>query len=130
MIRPKVRLAEDWDAQAIQEILKESMQLIEGLDWTSLRPYWIVALHHDKVVGCVQALPGRPIGHLSCLAVRKEYHRHGIGVYLYEAARRLLAAAKTEVFSMTTTSEEVKGMLKRLGSWEDGLTVLMYKRVG
>ena len=129
MIRPRVRLAEDWDAGAIQELLKENFQLIDGLSWVGLRPYWIVAEHKGQIVGCVQALPGRPVGHMGCLVVRKDLQKHGIGVYLYEAARRLLAATKTEVFSMTTVSDEVMEMLKRLGASVDSETTLLYQKV-
>lgn len=129
MIRPRVRLAEDWDAEAIQELLKAEMQLIDGLDWTGLRPFWIIAEHKGEVVGCAQILPGRPVGHLSCVVVRKDLQHHGIGIYLYEAARRMLQALKTQVFSMTTTSDEVAEIIKRLGGWSDGPSQLLYKRV-
>jgi hypothetical protein len=48
---------------------------IEHVDWTNLGGQWLVALHDDKVAGCIQVLPGLPIGRLEHMGLAKWLNR-------------------------------------------------------
>lgn len=63
------------------------------------------------------------------VAVRKDYHRHGIGIYLLEAARRVLASTKTPAYFVMTSRPAVEKMLKRLGAVSTGGSTLFLMRV-
>lgn len=67
-----VRLAEDTDAEAVQDLAeRESGFYFEGwdIDWSKIHPYWVVAEVDGVIVGAIQALPGFPVGRIELLSV-------------------------------------------------------------
>lgn len=50
-------------------LLSTGMGEIKGLSWDDIYPYWLVAEMEGRIVGCLQACPGKPIGRLEFLAV-------------------------------------------------------------
>ena len=66
--KPTVRVSTDEDGPYIHELLKGMGFTIEGLDWSSVGSYWLVAEIDGKVVGCIQIIGGKPVGWLHLLS--------------------------------------------------------------
>lgn len=66
-----VRVATNEQSPAIVELVTKAGFAIEGIDWSDIEPYWLLAELKDEPVGCIQVLPGKPIGHLEMLAVKE-----------------------------------------------------------
>lgn len=47
----------------------DRLEGLEHLDWTNLGGQWLVVLKGDAVVGCIQVLPGRPIGRVDFMVL-------------------------------------------------------------
>lgn len=73
MMKPKVRLAENSDGEAIKALLIAQGPFDPSIPFTDIHPYWLVAefAGHEGIVGCIQTLPSRPFGHLEMLATSK-----------------------------------------------------------
>lgn len=67
-----VRIAENADGPAIKTLLAAQGGMAEGVDFSAVKPYWIVAEIDGGVVGCMQTVVSRPIGHLENLGVRQD----------------------------------------------------------
>lgn len=63
-----IRLGTNADGPRIGELVAEGGFDVIGLDWTLIEPYWLVADTGEEIVGCLQVLPGRPVGRLELLA--------------------------------------------------------------
>lgn len=64
-----VRIAKNEQSPLIVKLVKQAGFLIDGIDWSDIEPYWLLAQCNDKPIGCMQVLPGKPIGHLEMLAI-------------------------------------------------------------
>lgn len=71
-----VRLAINEDGPRIRELQPAD---IEELDWSEIYPYWIVADHNGRTVGCLNVAVSKPIGRLDFLAVDPELRPHARG---------------------------------------------------
>lgn len=63
-----IRLGTNADGPRIGELVAAGGFDVIGLDWTLIEPYWLVADTDEEIVGCLQVLPGRPVGRLELLA--------------------------------------------------------------
>ena len=68
-----IRMAQNTDGETIQGLVQHAGFTIDGIDWSDVYPYWLVAETGGLVVGCIQVLPGKPIGHTGMLAVRLDH---------------------------------------------------------
>ena len=66
-----IEIADDGMAPEIERLSKANHFEFEGweIDWSQVYPSWLVASIDDVVVGCVQVLPGIPLGRLEFLSV-------------------------------------------------------------
>ena len=62
-----VRMAQDTDGETIRELVDAAGFSIDGLDWSKVYPYWLVAENGAGVVGCIQVCVGLPVGHLELM---------------------------------------------------------------
>lgn len=88
----KVRLATDEDGLRIKELQPAG---IEGLDWSNVHPYWIVADHDGRTVGCLNVAISKPIGRLDFLAVDSTLRPHARGKVVRALIIQGLAALKS-----------------------------------
>lgn len=130
MIRPAVRLATDDEGPKIAEILEASGEPNpEGLDWSRVWPHWLIAEHRGVRCGCINVLPGRPVGYIGSLAVLPPYQHEGIGAYLCLAAEAMLAQSGVTGIVYTTKHPQIINRLTKRGAYgEDGFT-FMFKPV-
>lgn len=71
-----IRLATDKDGLEIGDLVWRGGFRVDGIDWTDIGPYWLVAENGDGIVGCIQVCPGKPIGRMEFLvADEKLTHR-------------------------------------------------------
>ena len=70
-----IRLAQNSDGETIQALVQHAGFAIDGIDWSDVYPYWLVAENGAGVVGCIQVLPAKPIGHLEMLSTRLDNPR-------------------------------------------------------
>jgi len=56
---------------AIRKLIKvDQIEGLEHLDWSNLGGQWLVVLKgEEKVVGCIQVLPGKPIGRVDFMVL-------------------------------------------------------------
>jgi len=130
---PKVTFATDDEGQLIGDLVKSNGFNIE-VDWTEVNPYWLVAKDNEKIVGCLQVLPAKPISRGEMLATDLELN----SMRRAQVAWRLIVAA-TAVFKMTGSqyasmmvlfeNKHFKKLLKKRGAWTIGQGNIMIARI-
>lgn len=130
-IKVNLRRALDSDAPDIQHILKASGLLPDGFRFAQVEPNWWIAEYHREIVGCVQVLPGRPLGHVGFLGVLPGYLNAGVGGYLYLLAESLLKNTKgCEGYTYHTNNATVRKQGKKGGAVVFGDPVdLLFKKI-
>ncbi|MGI9297621.1 MAG: hypothetical protein ACR2QC_06965 [Gammaproteobacteria bacterium] len=73
------RLAEDSDGPRIRQLIAQTQADIEGLDWSEIRPYWIVVDREGEPVGCLNVALSKPVGRLDFLAIDPGLGPHARG---------------------------------------------------
>jgi hypothetical protein len=66
-MNPTVRIASDDDGPEIGRLAYEQGFAVEGIDFSHVHPYWLVAEIEGKIVGALQLCTGLPIGWLEML---------------------------------------------------------------
>ena len=70
---PSIRMALDVDGKVISQLVKENgFQQTEGIDWSHVYPYWLVAEQNGEIIGCIQVRISVPIGGLEMLSVKQD----------------------------------------------------------
>lgn len=115
MIRPKLRIATNDDADYIREILDLNGQIPNGHDWSDIGQNWIVAEYDDTIIGTVQVLPGKPFGHIGFLAILPGYYNGGAGALLWWAAEKLLADLDCDGYTGMSSNPQVLKKFARSG---------------
>ena len=64
-----VRAATDDDAPRVGWLAYQAGVTLDGLDWSRVAPYWLVAEQEGELVGAVQLCPSLPIAGLEMLSV-------------------------------------------------------------
>ena len=130
MIKPIIRPAQNHEAEIVRLILEMVGLIPEGLDWSEIYPSWLVAEHKGMIIGCVQVLPGKPLGHIGFLAVVPKYQYYGYGVLLLKAAERLLGNMGCDGFTSLTDHPHILRKMDKLGFTKFGPMVnWFFKRV-
>jgi len=114
MIKPVIRLAQDSEAPIIEAILREVNLIPHGLDWSHVYPFWLVADLRGEIVGVIQVLPGKPLGHIGFWGVVPKWQSSGVGVFLLRAAQYALANSGCDGFTAVT---DHPGVVKRIEGW-------------
>lgn len=70
--KPEIILAPNVMGEEIKSLVNKAGFLTK-LDWSDIYPFWLVAIAENKIVGCLQVCPGKPVGRLEMLAVDQEY---------------------------------------------------------
>ena len=63
------RLATDGEGEIVKALLGQKKPVEDWVDFSTLNPYWLVAVIDGEIVGCIQTLPSRPFGGLENLHV-------------------------------------------------------------
>ncbi len=116
---PTVEMAKNEEGPIIGEIVRSHGFDIEA-DWTDIFPYWLVAKHEGEILGCIQVLPGKPIGRIEMLAMRTDLgdvKRAKVGWRLGIAALSTLSIAGSQLASSIIPFEHkrYKRLLKKRG---------------
>lgn len=64
----KVRIAQNSDGPRIGELARHSGFTVDGLDWSEVHPFWLVA-EDEKIIGALQVILAKPIGWLEMLVL-------------------------------------------------------------
>lgn len=137
MSKPVVRLAENADGEAIKALLIAQGPFDASIPFTDIHPYWLVAEMpgYDGIVGCIQTLPSRPMGHLEMLAsskglsepdkalVVRELVMEGAAVLNYH---RAVVVAGFVPFEL----KGYKRVLKKRGAVVADTGSMMFRRIG
>ncbi len=115
-----IRLATNADGPQIGELVLVAGFDVHGLDWSNIEPYWLVADEDDEVVGCVQVLPGLPIGRLELLALDEDLTHRQQAVIVRDllehgAATLTLGGAQLAAGLIPFTHKTYKRILKKRG---------------
>ena len=68
----KIRIAQNEDGPRIGELAAFSGFAIEGIDWSRVYPFWLVAERDKIIIGALQIILSCPIGWLEMLSVDPE----------------------------------------------------------
>ena len=116
-----IRLATNADGPAIGNLVEAGGFRVDGIDWTEVEPYWLVAENGVGIVGCLQVLPGKPIGRLEFLVVDDSLrHREratiarDLGIQGYATLR--LAGSQAASNMVPFNNKGFKRILKRRGA--------------
>lgn len=74
-----VRLGVNEESNHIRGLVAATQADIEGLDWSDIYPYWLVAETDGNIVGCLNVSLSKPIGRLDLLAIDKSLRPHARG---------------------------------------------------
>ena len=116
-----IRLATDADGTAVGDLVWRGGFRVDGIDWTDLGSYWLVAENGVGIVGCLQVLPGKPIGRLEFLVVDEELtHRERATISrdlsIQGYATLKLAGAQAASNLVDFKNKSLKRILKRRGA--------------
>lgn len=130
------RFATDEDIPAILHVLHANDMLSEDLDWSDLgnhdmgrNGHWLVIESHNKIVGTVNVLLGKPLGTMQFLAILPEYWMGGAGPNLVWFAERLLKANSIQGYSGTVSNPKVLVGLERFGCTASETPVIEFTKV-
>jgi GNAT superfamily N-acetyltransferase len=129
LTRTQFRSAKRSDTPFIIDLLSANDLLIRGLDWSEIGDTWWVAVHKGDIVGCVQVLPGKPLGVVNFLAVDPKFHKSGLGVQLIKTAEILLGVEGCDGYMAATHTEAIIRRQKDLGLTDLGEVTIFVKRV-
>ncbi len=59
------------DGARIQELVDPGGVCYPGVSWDSVEPWWVVVLDEDRIIGCVQVIASKPIGHVEFLGLEE-----------------------------------------------------------
>lgn len=116
-----VGLATNEEGPAIQRLIEES-GFKEDLDWNDIEPYWLIALHEDKIIGAIQVCPGKPIGRLEMLTTENNLsgtQRAQVVARLLEQGIKTLKIHGSQMAAglIDFKLKSYKRLIKRRGGW-------------
>ncbi len=117
----KVRVATNEDGPRIGELAASSGFAIEGIDWSRVHPFWLVAEREGEIVGAIQIILAKPIGWLEMLVLEPDL----ADIARARIVRRLASAGMTALkrfgaqlvmFSVPFDEKSYKRALKKRGA--------------
>ncbi len=129
MLRPLIRPANSHEGPQIEALLIDNGLCPTGWDWSEIQG-WMVAEHEGAVVGAIQVLYGKPMGHIGFLVVDQKRHNAGIGYFLWKEAERWYGLQGVDGYTGMTSTPVVKKAIVKSGGivWDQPVEILM-KRV-
>ncbi len=116
----KIRLAQNEDGPRIGELARHSGFTVDGLDWSEVHPFWLVA-EDEKITGALQVILAKPIGWLEMLVLDPDLShlaRARVVRKLGTAGMTALKGfgAQVAMFSVPYEEKSYKKVLKRRGA--------------
>ena len=117
----KIRVAENEDGPRIGELAKHSGFTVDGLDWSEVHPFWLVAERGGEIIGAIQIILAKPIGWLEMLVLETDL----TDIARARIVRRLASAGMTALkgfgsqlvmFSVPFEEKSYKRALKKRGA--------------
>ncbi len=129
MLRPLIRWANPNEGPAIEAMVVSEHLCPSGIDWSRLDG-WMVAEHEGAVIGAVQVIPGRPLGHIGFLVVAEAQQNSGTGYFLWKAAELWLGRQGIDAYTGITNTPVVLKAITKHGGIVFGEPVnYLFKRV-
>lgn len=130
---PSVTIAQNEAGETIRGLVKDNGFFYEA-DWSDIYPYWLIATHEGEIVGCLQVLPGKPIGRIEMLATKTsldKLKRANIAWRLYVTAVSMLRTQGSQVASSIVlfNNKGVKRSLKKRGANVEGQGNIMMMEI-
>lgn len=117
MDRPELMLADRHEhGPVVARLLKAHTGGYDDLDWSDIGENWILAVLGSEVVGCVQVLPGYPVGRAEMLGLADSLttiQRAAVVSALIEQACLTLQIAGCGVVQ-TSVAHELSGFTRSL----------------
>ena len=130
----KVRLAHDEDGPRIGELARASGFGIDGIDWSSVHPFWLVAEKDGEMIGAVQLILAKPIGWIEMLVLDADLTTRQQAMAVKTLVDRSLLSLKVfgAQLAMWSVPHELKGykrVLERRGAVVTSTGNVMAKRL-
>ena len=130
----KVRLATDDDGPRVGELARDSGFGVDGIDWSHVHPFWLVAERDGEVVGAIQIILSRPIGWLEMLSVAREISHREQAMAVKALVERGLLSLKVfgAQLAMGVAPSEMPGyqrILEKRGAVDTGSGQTFAKRL-
>ncbi len=123
----KVRLASDEDGPRIGELARASGFGVEGIDWSRVHPFWLVATppRGERVIGAIQIITAQPIGWLEMLSLDPDLSHREKAMAVKALVERGLIALKVfgAQIAMGVVPSEMAGyerILEKRGAVDTG----------
>ena len=116
----KIRIAQNEDGPRIGELAKQSGFTVDGLDWSEVHPFWLVA-EDEKIIGALQIILAKPIGWLEMLVLDPELTELARARVVKQLASAGMTAlkgfgAQLVMFSVPYEEKSYKKALKKRGA--------------
>ncbi len=130
----KIRLAQNEDGPRIGELARASGFGVEGIDWSSVHPFWLVAERDGEMVGAVQIILAKPIGWIEMLVLDPNLTRREQVMAVKALIDRSLLSLKVfgaqlAMWSVPHELEGYKRVLERRGAVVTSTGNVMAKRL-
>ena len=132
----KIRLATDDDGPRIGELARASGFGVEGIDWSRVHPFWLVATppRDERVVGTIQIILSRPIGWLEMLSLDPQLSTREQAMAVKALVERGMLSLKVfgAQLAMGVAPSEMPGyqrILEKRGAVDTGSGQTMAKRL-
>jgi len=118
----KLDYATAGDAEDMVRLMKDAgFDIMPGLDWTDVYPFWLVAKIDERIVGCIQIVPTKPYGYLEFLSAESGLDHQIRARVLKKLAEQALAylqlyGTQVAAFMVPFELKGYKRILRRKGA--------------
>ena len=136
-MRPTVHIAGKEDSEAVHKLVVSNdvaEAIFEGVGWSDISPYWLVAKLKGEVVGCMQVIMAKPIGRIEFLATKPGIHPQARARVVKELMNQGFsvlerAGASMVAGTIATEMKPWKRQIKRMGAEMMGQGNMFVKRL-
>ncbi len=129
MLKPSIRWASPNEGPQIEAMAVKEGLCPAGINWSHVEG-WMVAVHGEAVIGAIQVLPGKPLGHIGFVVIDEQHQNSGAGYWLWKAAERWLGHQGIDAYTGITNTPVVLKAITKSGGIVFGEPVnYLFKRV-
>jgi len=131
---PIITIATNDEGDQVQALVESNGFHVDGIDWSDIQPWWLVAKQDEEIIGTIQVCPGKPIGRIEMLATKTSLsplHKAQVAWRLNIAGMTTLKRAGSQLVSSMVSfdNKNVKKMMKKRGWTTMSTGNIMLKRI-
>ena len=103
-----IRPARAEDTEALVGLLKETQQILDGVDYTVWTHPTLVMVRDEEIVGMIQALLGRPYAVITEVCIALAHQNKGYALKLMDAMELILRASGVTAYAVHCRPEHTR----------------------